>query len=120
MPFVQPREGQRFQGDVYVLINRHSYSNAVTAAAILQDYKFAVVIGEETADLASTLGAMEHFTLEETGIRVGFPKAQIVRPNGDPTRRGVIPDLHIQTPLIEGEEDPVLKTVLARIEDQGR
>ncbi|MDJ0653581.1 MAG: S41 family peptidase [Xanthomonadales bacterium] len=120
MPFVQPREGQRFQGDVYVLVNRHSYSNAVTTAAILQDYEFAVVLGEETADLASTLGAMEHFTLDETGIRVGFPKAQIVRPNGDATRRGVIPDLQIQTPRIEGKEDPVLKAALALINNQGR
>lgn len=120
MPFVSPREGRRFTGDIYVLVNRHSYSNAVTAAALLQDYEFAVVLGEETADLASTLGAMEHFTLDQTGIRVGFPKAQIVRPNGDTTRRGVIPDLHIQTPLIEGKEDPTLQVALALIMDQSR
>lgn len=118
MPFVPPREGQRFQGDVYVLVNRHSYSNAVTTAALLQDYEFAVILGEETADLASTLGAMEHFTLDQTGIKVGFPKARIVRPNGDTTRRGVIPDLHIETPLIEGEEDPTLQAALALIKDQ--
>ncbi|GAB4197484.1 MAG: hypothetical protein Tsb002_31690 [Wenzhouxiangellaceae bacterium] len=91
-PYTQPRQDRCYQGAVYALVNRHSYSNTVTVAAILQDYGFATIIGEETADLATTLGAMEHFELTHTGIKVGFPKAQIIRPNGDLTRRGVQPD----------------------------
>ncbi len=44
---------------------------------------------------ASTFGAMEHFTLPETGFTVGFPKALIVRPNGDAIPGGVSPDIKI-------------------------
>lgn len=109
----KPRAGQRFSQPVYVLINRHSYSNAVFVAAMVQDYGFGTVIGEETSDLASSYGAMEQFTLPNTKITVGYPKAQIVRPNGDATIRGVVPDIAIETPLIEREDDAVLTEAVA-------
>ena len=38
--YTSPRQGVRFSGDVYVLINRHSYSNAVNTAAI-----FGIMVG---------------------------------------------------------------------------
>jgi hypothetical protein len=39
--YVHPRDGQRFEGRVYALVNRQSYSNAVSvAAALIQDYGF--------------------------------------------------------------------------------
>lgn len=110
-----PRAEGRFEGQVFVLINRHSYSNAVMVAAIVQDFGFGRVIGEETSDLASTLGAMEHFELPLTGIRVGYPKARMLRPSGDPTPRGVVPDWPIETPLEVGNEDLVLQQALSRI-----
>lgn len=109
----QPRPGPRFEGEVFLLINRNSYSNTVTVAALAQDYGFARVIGEETSDLASTYGAMEQFQLPVTGIAVGFPKAHIVRPNGDETSRGVVPDRAIETPITPTEHDVVLKRALA-------
>jgi hypothetical protein len=107
--WAQPRAGRRFEGEVFVLVNRHSYSNAVSVAAIVQDFGFGTVIGEETADLASTLGAMEQFALPRTGIEVGYPKARILRPNGDARPRGVIPDIAIETPIVAGVEDGVLQ-----------
>ena len=119
MPMVEPREGPRYQGEVFVLINRHSFSNAATAAALIQDHGFATVLGEETADLATTLGAMEQFTLDHTGIAVGFPKARIVRAGGDETRRGVVPDVAIGTPLIESSDDPVLQQAVLLIRQSG-
>jgi C-terminal processing protease CtpA/Prc len=105
----QPRSGRRFTGRVFVLVNRNSFSNAVAVAATVQDHGFGTIIGEETSDLATTYGAMETFTLPRTGLTVGFPKAHIVRPNGDLAARGVVPDLRIETPLWEGPEDPVLR-----------
>ena len=96
-----------------VLVNRHSYSNTVLVAAIAQDYHFAKVLGEETADLASTYGALEKFTLPLTGIEVSFPKARILRPSGDPQARGVVPDIAIETPLVAGANDTVLEQALA-------
>lgn len=111
IPVIAPRAAPRFEGGVYVLVNRHSYSNAVLVAAIVQDYGFATVLGEETSDLASTYGAMEHFVLPGTGFRVGYPKARILRPNGDPAARGVVPDIAIETPM-SSEEDVVLEAAL--------
>ena len=96
-------------GGVYVLINRNSFSNAVAVAATIQDYRFGTILGEETSDLATTYGAMETFTLPGTGIKVGFPKARIVRPSGDPAPRGVLPDIAIATPVIEGRGHQVLR-----------
>lgn len=115
-PEVQPREEQQFEGNVYVLVDRHSYSNAVTFAAMVQDYGFGTIIGEETADLATTYGAMESFTLPNSGVSVGFPKAHIIRPNGDDSVRGVVPDITIPAPIVLGEGDVVLDAALALVE----
>lgn len=112
LPTAQPREGARFAGKVFLLINRHSYSNTVTVAALAQDYGFARILGEETSDLATTYGAMEHFKLSRTGLSVGFPKAHIIRPNGDRRARGVVPDVVIPVPVVEPVEDPVLMRAL--------
>lgn len=109
IPEAKPREGRRFTGKVFVLINRNSYSNAVAVAATVQDHRFGTILGEETSDLATTYGAMETFTLKRTGIPVDFPKAYIVRPNGSLEPRGVVPDVPIETPIVEGPDDPVLR-----------
>lgn len=113
IPETAPRAGGRFTGKVYLLINRHSYSNTVQVAALAQDYGFATIAGEETSDLATTFGAMEQFTLTRTGIEVGFPKAQIIRVNADTRARGVVPDVAIETPMVEPVEDVVLQRALA-------
>lgn len=112
IPNVPPRTGERFHGRVVVLVNRHTYSNAVTVAATVQDYGFGTILGEETADLATTYGAMEDFSLSRTGVKVGFPKARIVRPSGSGIERGVVPDVRIRTPVVVGSEDAVLVRAL--------
>lgn len=112
IPMAQPRTGARFQGKVFILINRGSYSNTVQVAALSQDYKFATILGEETSDLATTYGAMEQFALSRTGIDVNFPKALIIRANGDRAARGVIPDVVIETPIVQSKDDRVLMRAL--------
>ncbi|RYD14471.1 MAG: hypothetical protein EOP90_12565 [Lysobacteraceae bacterium] len=113
IPWVSPRDGTRYEGEVYVLVNRHSYSNSVLVAATVQDFGFGTILGEETADLASTYGALEKFTLAGTGLEASFPKARIQRPNGDMAARGVIPDLVIVMPADAGKDDRVLRQALA-------
>src|SRR5207237_10549152 len=102
-------------GRTYRPIDRNSHSNACAVGATVQDYEIGTILREETSDLASTYGAMEIFTLPRTGLVVGFPKARIIRPNGDLAARGVIPDLTIATPLFESPDDPVLGQALALI-----
>jgi C-terminal processing protease CtpA/Prc len=113
MPLAQPRPEERFLGKVFVLIDRQSYSNAVAVAALVQDYKFGTILGEETSDMATTYGAMEKFKLPKTGIAVGYPKARIVRPNGDLRARGVTPDIPIRIPAVETPADEVLQQAVA-------
>lgn len=115
IPEAQPRAGDRFTGRVHALINRHSYSNTVAMAATIQDYRFGIIMGEETSDLATTYGAMEQFKLPGTGISIGYPKALIVRPNGSMADRGVVPDTAIATPITESPDDPVLEAAIARL-----
>ncbi|WMS85645.1 S41 family peptidase [Pleionea litopenaei] len=99
--------------NVFVWIDRFSYSNAVSVAAIAQDYQFATVIGEKTSDLATTYGAMEHFKLTHTGIQVGYPKALIIRPNGEAQPDGVTPDVIIPNYQARLTREKRLKQVLA-------
>lgn len=102
----------RFAGKVYLLIDRRSYSNTANVAALVQDYGFGAVLGEETADLATTYGAMEQFKLSRTGIAVGFPKAFILRPSGNIDARGVVPDIVLPAPLLPSADDPMLAKAL--------
>lgn len=112
IPNALPRKDQRFKGDVFVLIDRNSYSNAVNTAAIIQDYGMGTILGEKTSDMATTYGAMETFTLPETGISVGFPKAHIIRPSGQMKVDGVTPDIHLTSSIIPTQEDEVLQQAL--------
>ena len=109
LPMAHPRQGRRYTGRVYVLVNRHSYSNATTTAALIQDYGFGKVVGEETADLPTTFGSVVYFDLPNTGITVTYPKSYIVRPGGNEELRGVVPDYRIADPLAPTREDVVLK-----------
>lgn len=84
---------KQFNGKVFVLIDRSSFSNAVSLAAIVKDYGFGKVIGEPTVDFATTYASIETFTLKNTQIEVSFPKAHIIRPSGDLKAGPVQPDL---------------------------
>jgi C-terminal processing protease CtpA/Prc len=113
IPEASPRAGKRFEGKVFVLIDRQSYSNAVAVAALVQDYRFGVIVGEATSDMATTYGAMEQFALNHTGLEVGYPKARLVRPNGDLRSRGVTPDIPIRVPVVQSPRDEVLQQAIA-------
>lgn len=107
-------ESKRFKGKVYVLINRYSYSNSASVAAIIQDYKFGEIIGEETSDEVTSYSAMHVFKLPNTQISVSYPKGFMVRPNGDTTPRGVVPD-HIVLDDLSTDKDEVIEYTLKLI-----
>jgi C-terminal processing protease CtpA/Prc len=108
-------ETRKFKGSVYVLVNRYSYSNAAMTACIIQDYGFGKIIGEETTDEVSSYGSIHRIDLPNTKFRVYYPKSFFVRPNGDPTPRGVVPDHIIFDDLIT-DKDEVLEYTLKLIE----
>lgn len=115
LPLVQPRKEPRFRGRVWVLINRHSYSNAASVAALIQDYGFGKIVGEETADVASNFASVQSFTLPGTKIVVTYPKSHFIRPSGRDVVSGVMPDSKIARPPIGAEEDLVLKEAILLI-----
>ncbi len=112
LPRVSPRP-ERFEGDVFLLVNRHSYSNAASLAGMLQDYGFAKIIGEETADLPTSYASSAQFTLPNSGIVVTYPKGYFVRPNGDESVRGAIPDFEIPAAVFLEGHDAVLRAAQA-------
>jgi len=118
IPETKPiHKSKRFKGKVYVLINRYSYSNTSSVAAIIQDYDFGVVIGEETAEEQSSYAAFHIFNLPNTQRSVAYPKAYFIRPNGDTAPRGIVPN-HIVYDDLFTEKDKVLEYTLKLIEDK--
>ena len=111
----EPRSGTRFHGQVHVLVNRHSYSNAASVAAVIQDYDFGEIWGEETADVPTTYASVMAFDLPVTGFTVTFPKSRIVRPSGDERLVGVVPDRPLPREPIGVAEDVVLAQALQSI-----
>lgn len=109
IPRVQPRESG-FSGRVWALVNRHSYSNAASVAGIIQDYGFGTILGEETSDLPTSYASSAQFSLPETGIAVTYPKAYFIRPSGDQSMRGVVPEHPLDFPVVAGEHDAVLQS----------
>lgn len=115
IPMVEPRS-VRFTGRVFVLQNRRSFSNAASVAALIQDYGFGTILGEETADLPSTYGSSVPFKLKHTGFNVSYPKSRITRISGDIHARGVIPDIPLLPQPIGVSEDRVLGQTVALIQ----
>jgi C-terminal processing protease CtpA/Prc len=113
----QPQtDSLRFSGKVYVLVNRFSFSNTSSAAATIQDYRFGKLIGEETPDIPSFYGGTHQFKLPNTQWPVTYPKAYIIRPNGDISLKGVIPDYKDEDNIFT-PEDEILDYTLKLIKE---
>jgi hypothetical protein len=108
------KDSKRFKGKVYVLVNRQTYSMAAVAAALVQDYQFATIVGEETGDLPTLYASQFSYFLPATGVQVKVPKGYIVRPNKSKSLQGVQPDIVIKDHLLD-EEDEILQGLLTRI-----
>jgi C-terminal processing protease CtpA/Prc len=101
------KDSLKFQGKVYVLINRYSISQAADVATQVQDYKFGILIGEKTAQIPTNYGATHQFELPNTKMVVEYPKAFIIRPNGSTKFEGVSPDIIVEDNMFT-EKDEIL------------
>lgn len=115
LPRIPPRP-DRFEGKVFVLVNRHSYSNAASLAGMVQDYGFAKIIGEETADLPTSYASSAQFALPSSGLAVTYPKGYFIRPSGDQSLRGVIPDIPIAPAVFVEGHEAVLRAAVGLID----
>lgn len=106
-------EKKRYKGNVYVLINRHSHSQAAVTAAQIQDYGWATIVGEETGDYPSLYASQFQYSLPITNIVVKISKGYIVRVSGNKESKGVIPDIMLRDHLLD-ENDEILTQLLQR------
>ena len=113
----QPRtDDLAFKGELITLIDRFSFSNTTAVAAIVQDYGFGIIVGEETADTPSSCGAIHTFKLPNTAMGAVYPKGCMIRPSGDPSLRGVIPDYKVSDDPFT-QDDEILDAALQLIQE---
>ena len=112
--YIPVERSKRFTGDVYVLVNRQTYSMAAVSAGLIQDYKFGKIVGEETGDMPTLFASQFSYTLPQTGITVKVPKGYIVRVNGSKKLEGVKPYIYIQDHLLD-DKDEILEGLLNRL-----
>lgn len=86
----------RFHGNTFVLIDNGSYSMSVIFAAVMKDYHFATIIGEETGQPANPYGGNYFFSLPNTQLRTSVSTGRTYRPSGQDTDRGVLPDYEVK------------------------
>ncbi|NRB59387.1 MAG: peptidase S41 [Winogradskyella sp.] len=113
-PFEPQEKSKRFKGKVYVLVNRHSYSQSTVTAALIKDYNFGTIVGEETAEYPTLLASIFTYKLPFTGIKVDVPKGKIYRINGEESRNGLIPQIIIRDHLLD-EKDEIVEGLLKRL-----
>ncbi|WP_318311808.1 S41 family peptidase [Flagellimonas crocea] len=114
----EPREPQppskRFVGNLYVLVNRQSHSQAAVTAAQIQDYHFGTIVGEETGEYPTLYASQFQYALPNTKITVNVSKGYTIRVNGSTKKEGVVPDIRIQDHLLD-EKDEILNGLLQTI-----
>lgn len=88
--------GHRFSGDLYLLVGRRTYSQAIVFATTFQDFKLGKVVGVATDGWANQTGQVQMTRLANTGLSVAAPLYIIFRPSGDQARGGVLPDISLQ------------------------
>jgi C-terminal processing protease CtpA/Prc len=115
MKFYQPQSKEtRYKGKVFVLVNRHSYSQSTVTAAQIQDYGFGTIVGEETAEFPNLHASLFEYQLPKTGITVKVPKGKISRISGIDNGKGVIPDVLIKEESTNNK-DEILEGLLKQI-----
>ncbi|MCC2616242.1 peptidase S41 [Aestuariibacter halophilus] len=112
--------GRRFGGNTWLLVSPLSYSAAIVFATTLQDNGFATLIGQTTGGYANQTAQGNLFNLPHSQLRAYVATRLLVRPSGDTTVGGVVPDIIIeknQAALTSGQ-DIELDAALAAIENR--
>ncbi|WP_452229090.1 S41 family peptidase [Lacinutrix sp. MEBiC02404] len=112
-----------YKGDVYVLINGHSFSASSVLSNQLQANKRAVFVGEETGGAynSTVAGIFKIYELPETKLKVRIGLMELETPHKqEPEGYGVKPD-HVILPTIKDRienNDPELNWILNTIENK--
>lgn len=83
----------RFDGKVYVLVGRGTYSSAVLFANTVQDFAFGTLIGEGGNVRTVQSGGIQRIELPNTGLVLWSPRFTLVRPSGKLDPEWLTPDI---------------------------
>lgn len=96
-PFTDPKPNPlRFDGEVYVLTSSYTFSGGAILASAFKDFELGILVGEETGDWATSYTSLQGFTLTNSGLWIGCSMWHHIRPNGEDTGRGVMPDYEVK------------------------
>jgi hypothetical protein len=110
-----------FAGRVIVLVNRFTYSEAVVAASLIQDYGFGTLVGEPTPYGATIYASSQVAELPNTKLKLVYPRAFLERTGGGKaSQSNVVPD-HQRRENALTDRDELLEYALEliRISDNG-
>ena len=119
----QPKEN-RFDGEVYVLIDGGSFSTCADVATVLHHNDWATLLGEETGGGydGNTSGSSKGLSLPHSGIRVNLPMWMYTTANAGHAYygRGAKPHYPIQQSVEEfiNNEDTVMKRAISLIKSK--
>lgn len=96
----EPENPLRFDGKVYVLIGRSTYSSAILFSNVMQDFGFGALAGAAATARAEQSGSVQQSVLPNTGLVLVWPRFVLERPSGasDPV---------LLTPDVVVEDDPL-------------
>ncbi|HAD15253.1 MAG TPA: hypothetical protein DCF33_22735 [Saprospirales bacterium] len=102
-----------YEGVVYLLTNRNSYSMSGMFAAIMKDYQRAIIVGEETGGLANPHGSNVALTLPHSKFQFTVSTSRAYRPSGVFDHLGVQPDIPVSYSELKDAEsiEELLKLV---------
>jgi hypothetical protein len=90
----------RFDGKVYVLIGRSTYSSTILFANVMQDFGFGTLAGAAPTARAEQSGSVQQSVLPNTGLVLVWPRFVVERPSGKPEPVLLTPDVIV-------EDDPL-------------
>lgn len=122
-----PHDSINFTGDVYVLANENSYSDATLFPALVHKYKKGTIIGRETGTCYYQMNAYKSATvrLKNSRLEMKIPLVKIIFDDEInatiPWGRGVMPDYQINWTYEEAynQSDPIMDFTLELINQKG-
>ncbi len=90
-----PEREYRFDGDLYLLVGRSTFSTAVDFAAVIKDLEAGTIVGQETGGLATCFGDTYRAELPNSGLSLRISYKHFVRTGGFDDGRGVLPDVEV-------------------------
>lgn len=101
----------RFQGQVFVLTGRRTYSSAVQFCNVMQDFGFATLVGESSYVRSRSTGGIQFYQLPHSKLQIIVPRFWAARPAGGSTEQLLTPDWLLPDDVTD--PDALINAVLA-------